>query len=466
MEHKHVLSVIQHQWLNRFYQKADYFKRVLLLLCCIVVYLNQIKAQKNGSLNNADTLPSFTLKQCIDYSLQHQPSLQQALINISIAKTTNSISLSGRLPQVGITANLTHYFQLPTTLVNQSPVSSGIANTAIPGIGVTQAIFSPSLQYAAKASPLYVKQAEQITDSAKIELVSSVSKSFYSLLLTLEQINVLKEDTIRLAQNVRDSYHQYVGGIVDETDYEEATITLNNSMAQLKQANENVTPQYSILKQLMGFPAEKQFNINFDTALMSKEINIDTAAQLQYENRIELKQLSTTQSLQRQLSDYYRSAALPTLSAFYNYNHEFENKEFSKLFGYAYPNSFIGLTFSVPVFTGFSRVQNLHRSQLLEKELEWSTVGLKSQIFTEYTTALANYKSNLYNMNMLKNNVNLAKRVYFVVTLQYKQGIVAYLNVITAESNLITAEIGYLNALFLVLSSKIDLEKAMGTISY
>ena len=67
---------------------------------------------------------------------------------------------------------------------------------------------------------------------------------------------------------------------------------------------------------------------------------------------------------------------------------------------------------------------------------------------------------------MLQNNVTMAKRVYFVVTLQYKQGIVAYLNVITAESNLIQSEIGYLNALFQLLSSKIDLEKAMGVISY
>jgi len=60
----------------------------------------------------------------------------------------------------------------------------------------------------------------------------------------------------------------------------------------------------------------------------------------------------------------------------------------------------------------------------------------------------------------------MAKRTYFVVTLQYKQGIVAYLNVITAESNLISSEISYLNALFQVLSNKIDLEKAMGNISY
>jgi len=38
--------------------------------------------------------------------------------------------------------------------------------------------------------------------------------------------------------------------------------------------------------------------------------------------------------------------------------------------------------------------------------------------------------------------------------------------VITAETNLINSEINYLNALFQVLSNKIDLQKAMGNITY
>jgi outer membrane protein TolC len=108
----------------------------------------------------------------------------------------------------------------------------------------------------------------------------------------------------------------------------------------------------------------------------------------------------------------------------------------------------------------------VHKARLQEQLLNWNEVDLKSQIYKEYTTALANYKGNYYNLQLLQKNVNMAKRVYFVVTLQYRQGIVPYLNVITAESNLISSEISYLNALFQVLSNKIDLQKAMGNISY
>jgi outer membrane protein TolC len=421
----------------------------------------------------SDSSQYLTLNQCIDYAFRHQPALAQANLNISITKLTNSIALSGWLPQVNLGGNLTHYNELPTSFISDTAnpgnlikQRTGVVNTTIPVLSVSQAIFSPSLLYAAKSSHLYVQQAEQITDSTKIDLVSDVSKAFYNLLLTLEQINVLKEDTARLAKNLSDAYHQYVGGIVDMTDYQEAAITLNNSKAELKQAVENVVPLYATLKQYMGYPPADQFNVSFDTAQMKQDIAFDTTQELVFEKRIEFQLLQTNKSLQHQITNYYRFAFLPTFSAFFDYNFEFENNSYAGLYANAYPYSYLGLSFNIPIFTGFSRLENVRKARLQEQLLDWSQVSLKSQIYTEYTTALANYKGNLYNLYELQDNVAMAKNVYEIVTLQYQQGIVAYLNVITAESNLITSEIGYLNALFTVLSNKVDLGKAMGFITY
>jgi len=459
-------------------------------MICISIFANA-QTQDTSKLlvpivrDSSNNVSEFlTLKQCIDYAVQHQPALNRSLINIDIARTTNAINLSGWLPQVNATGDLIHYIQLSnngaavvssggtttgTTTTGTSSASSShttYSNTFIPELEVSQTIFNPSLLYAAKSAPLYVQQAEEVTDSTKIYLVASVSKSFYNVLLTLEQINVLKEDTARLGRNVRDTYHQYVGGIVDETDYEEATITLNNSKAQLKQAVENITPQYAQLKQFMGYPPEKQFNVNFDTLQMMQSIHLDTTEQLQYEKRIEFQQLNTQKALQNQLVNYYRFSFLPTVSAFYNYDLSYENNRFSDLFSTSYPSQLVGLSVNIPIFTGFYRTNNLKKARLQQKLLDWDAVDLKAQVYSEYTSALANYKGNFYDLELLQKNVDLSRRTYFVVTLQYKQGIVAYLNVITAESNLISSEISYLNALFQVLSNKIDLEKAMGDIKY
>lgn len=431
---------------------------------------NATDAGKNGG-------EYLTLKQCIDYALVHQPALNKALINVDIAHTTNSINLAAWLPQVNANGNVVHYIQQSNANISTNTgtttgtgstntVRSSFTNTFIPELAVSQAILSPGLLYAAKSAPLLVKQAQQVTDSTKIYLFSAVSKSFYNVLLTLQQINVLKEDTARLGKNLRDTYHQYKGGIVDETDYLQATITLNNSVAQLKQANENIIPQYAALKQLMGYEPEKDFNVSIDTAQMMADIQIDTTRQLQYEKRIEYRQVETRKDLQQQLTNYYKYAYLPTVSGFFNYSLQYANNNFSNLLSKSYPSSIVGVSLSIPIFTGLARVHNVHKSQLQEQLIHWDEVDLKSQLYKEYTTGLAGYKSNLFSFNVQRKNVAMARRVYFVVNLQYKQGIVAYLNVITAESNLITAEINYTNSLFQLLSSKIDLEKAMGDITY
>jgi outer membrane protein TolC len=446
--------------------------KLIITLISILVNISYCACSQND--NKSDTIRNFTLEQCIDYALQYHPSLNQALINRTLATINNRINLSGWLPQLNLSGNMLHYDQLPTTFIaNQTvpggaPVEAhtGVINTFLPVLSLSQTIFSPQLMHSATITRLNIRQAEQITDSVKIDIVLNVSKSFYNLLLTLEQIDILKEDTARLGRSVLDTYHQYVGGIVDVTDYEQSVITLNNSKAQLNQQSENIVPEYTALKQMMGYPPEQHFNVVFDTAQMMQEIAFDTTQLFQYQRRIEYQQLQTVKELQHQLTDYNKLLFLPTVSAMYNYYYDYQSNTFSTLFKTAYPYSYVGLSFTLPLFTGFSRTENVRKSKLQEQLVNWEEKKLKSQIYAEYTTALASYKSNLYNLMILKDNEKRAKNVYRIVSLQYMQGIVAYLNIIVAESNLITAEIGYINALFQLLSSKIDLEKAIGVIPY
>jgi outer membrane protein TolC len=116
------------------------------------------------------------------------------------------------------------------------------------------------------------------------------------------------------------------------------------------------------------------------------------------------------------------------------------------------------------LFTGFRRNENVHKAQLQERRIDWDEVNLKLEIYTEYKQALANYKSNLYFLHAQGDNVKMAQEVYDIVKLQYREGVKPYLDVIVAESDLQDSEINYLNALFQLLESKIDLERAMGLI--
>ncbi len=185
---------------------------------------------------------------------------------------------------------------------------------------------------------------------------------------------------------------------------------------------------------------------------------------MDFNKRIEYQLLQTNMKLQTSEIGYYRWAFLPTLSAFYNYYPQFENNQFSELYNQNHPSSVLGLKMTLPIFQGMKRLENLSKAKLQYQRLQLGMDYLKSEINSEYTQAFAGYTSNLNELRIAKNNIILAKDIYNIVKLQYNKGIKAYLEVIVSETDLRNAELNYLNVLFRVLTSKMDLEKALGDI--
>jgi outer membrane protein len=163
---------------------------------------------------------------------------------------------------------------------------------------------------------------------------------------------------------------------------------------------------------------------------------------------------------------YSKWAFLPSANLFGSYILNYQNNNYYELYQTNYPYSFFGATLSLPIFQGGKRTANIQQQKLTLDRLDWDLVNLQNSLGTEYERALAAYKSNLVNYLTLRDNVELAREVYDVIQLQYKNGVRAYLDVTVAETDLRAARINYFNALYQVLSSKMDVQRALGEINY
>jgi outer membrane protein TolC len=131
-----------------------------------------------------------------------------------------------------------------------------------------------------------------------------------------------------------------------------------------------------------------------------------------------------------------------------------------------FPTSYAGLTVSVPIFQGTQRTQNIRIAELQLTRIDWDVINLQNEINSQYVQALATYKSNLNNYYVQRDNLGLARDVFNTIELQYRNGVKAYLDLITSETDLRTAQVNYSDALYQVLSSKLDVEKALGSIKF
>jgi outer membrane protein TolC len=420
-----------------------------------------------------DSLPSkATLTQCITYALANQALVRQSLLDEDITRKGIRIALSGWYPQLEFDAGLQHYLKVPVAsypnLSDPSgpplryPASSINGSSGI--FSFNQTLYSSNLFFAARTANELRNQATENTINSKIDTYVNVTKAFFDVLLTEEQVRVLDEDILRLQRNYQDAYNLYKNGLKDNIDYQRTGIALSNSQAQRRTTTEALKAKYAALKQFIGVVPEKKLTVLYDSSNYVKEILTDTAINLDYSKRIEYKLLQTSMNLQNSQISYYRWSFLPTLSAFYDYNAQFGNDQFSQLYNTNYPNSLIGLKLTLPLFQGMNRIENLNKAKLQYQRLQLGMDFLKSEINTEYAQALSAYLSNLNEMRIAKNNISVAKNIFNTVKLQYDKGIKAYLEVIVSETDLRTSELNYLNILFQVLTSKMDLEKALGVI--
>ncbi|SHK77302.1 Outer membrane protein TolC [Chitinophaga jiangningensis] len=435
----------------------------LLAVSCAMLFAGQLHAQQSSD----SLLTSATLQDCIRYALANQPLIHQSLIDEAITDRTIKSKLADWYPQVQLDANLQHYLELPTSIFGGNPTKVGVANTSGATFTLNQNLFTRDLLLASSTARDVRKQTKQTTTSNSIDVVASVSKAYYDVLLTHQQIHVLDEDIIRLERSLKDAVNQYESGVVDKTDYKRATISLNNAKAQRKTALELVTAKQAYLKQLMGYPANSpDVPISTDTSRLAAEVSSsDTSVVVDYHNRIEYQLLQTQQSLLQANIQYNKWSFIPNVSAFVNYAFAWQNQNFGQLYSTNYPNSLLGVKLSVPIFQGGKRVHNIRMAELQLQRNEWDFEALDKAVNTEYTQAMSAYRSNLNDYMTLKENVAMAQDVYNMLQLQYKEGIKTYLDVLISETELRTAQLSYYNAMYQVLSSKIDLQKALGTLT-
>jgi outer membrane protein TolC len=199
---------------------------------------------------------------------------------------------------------------------------------------------------------------------------------------------------------------------------------------------------------------------------MADEVFIDTTQQVRYEGRIEYQLLQTQKRLDEANLHYYQWDFLPSLSAFAGYALNYLGGTWSQVYLRNYPSSFVGLQLSYPIFEGGRRIQEIDQASLELDRAEEDIISLENQIDAQYAQAMADYKSDLNSYLTAEQNLALAKDVYRTIQLQYRAGTKSYLEVISAETDLRTAEITQATALYQVLSSKLDVQKALGTVPY
>jgi outer membrane protein len=159
---------------------------------------------------------------------------------------------------------------------------------------------------------------------------------------------------------------------------------------------------------------------------------------------------------------------LPSLVLFGNVSANASRNEFN-IFNTDYkwyPTAIIGASLSVPIFGGFQKYAQTKQAKLAQLKVENAFYALEQGIKLEFNNAVTGLKNNIDNLETQKKNRELAREIARVSKIKYDQGVGSNLEVVDAETSLREAEANYYTALLETIISKIELDKASGTIKY
>ncbi|MCL8001103.1 TolC family protein, partial [Brucella sp. 21LCYQ03] len=153
------------------------------------------------------TTPS--LDELIDYALKHRLTVRSALIGEDIGEEEITASLSGYYPQIHAFGDLDHFLNIPATVINDELIQMGQRNTSNIGVQAKQAILTPDLMRASRASKHVREGYKQQVEYEKIEAVVDVSKAYFDILTTEEEIKIIQENLQRIQRQFDETYARY-----------------------------------------------------------------------------------------------------------------------------------------------------------------------------------------------------------------------------------------------------------------
>lgn len=437
----------------------------------IFVLQSNIKlfSQNNTSSQDTVELKDASLGSLVSYALKNRPEMKQARIDERIGEKDINSAMSGWAPQIGLTGGYTYNIKLqenPLTVGGQTSfITMGQRNNSSLVLQADQQILNAGLIQASKSIKYFRKQYDQNTESKSITTIVQVSKAYYDILMSQEQLKIINQNIARIEKQYNDAKAMYESGMADKTDFQRAQISLSNSKADLKRTQELLEYKYAFLKSLMGYPSDKALSISYDIEALEKDVYLESNEVLKVENRIEYRQIETQKELQKINVLYNKLSFMPSLYGVINYNLVYNRNDFQTLYNQSYPSSAAGLRLSLPIFTGTKRIQQIRKAEMIREKIDLDLENMRNQINSQYRLAIASYNANFNDFEIAKANMDLSLEVYNTIKDQYDAGIKSYLELMTSETDLRMAQLNYLNTLYNVHASKLDVKQSLGKIS-
>ena len=447
---------------------------IILLWCSALSSFAQQVMPPAGKAYN------FSLQDCINYAYQHQDSVKNAGLDVKNAEYKVKETIGIGLPQINGSASFQDYLKSPATVgpnfFGGGPINPNAPLVQFPfgavkysntySLQATQLLFNGTFIVGLQASKTYKELSQRSLIRSKIQINVNVTKAYYQVLVSNEQIRLLDANLNQLKQQLDQTTQQNKQGFVEKIDVDRLAFQYNNLSTNRENTLRSIVLNYQLLKFQMGMSIQEEILLTdkLEDVNLTQQPGLDTPDTASYHNRIEYNLLQTNLKLNQLDVKSKKAAFMPTLNANGGLSTIYQENQWKYLYRHTYPYSYIGLSLNVPIFSGGQRLNQMRESQVNVQKAQNDLENAKNGLNLEVSQSRITYVNSLRSLDNQKQNQQLAQEVLRVSKIKYQQGVGSSIEVTQAQTALDAADNQYIQSLYDALISKVDLNKALGRI--
>lgn len=411
---------------------------------------------------------SLSMQEAIDYAIKNSYENKVSLNDIEAAKKKKWETTTIGLPQINgkvdYQNNLKQLFDA-VDFNNDGFPDFGAKHSVNAGVTLSQLIFDGSYLVGLQSAKTYLKISEQAKEKTELATREAVINAYGNVLVTEKSIDILENNKKILEKNLNETQKTYDNGLTELENVEQLQITLGNVESNLRNAERLKEIAYQMLNVSLGNSIDTKLTLtsvldnlvidNTDLSLLATQFNID--------NHIDFKIAQNDRESKRLLMKLEKSKALPTLSAFVNYNAVANSNSFSFFeTSQKWVNtSVLGVTLNVPIFSSFGRSSRTAQAKIVLENADIRLEEAKQKLNLQVERAKSEYQLGIENYETAKKNLALAERIEKKQQVKFFEGISSSFDLLQAQNQLYTQQNNYVQSMLNVIAKKAQLENAL-----
>lgn len=428
-----------------------------------------------SGVTQAQEQHTFSLKECINYGLQHHQSVLLYQNNVRYSQQQAKEALSAYLPQVNINAGLDNNLKLQQTIIPAGTFGPGTPEQRIAFgtqynssmmVQLDQKIYDQSLITGLKANKPNVALSALNEEANNENIIYNIANAYFQIIVNQKNLELLYSNRDRFEKLLKVTELQASQGVVKKVDVKQVQVNLNNVLAQISVLENNLSLARNTLKNSMGLDQSQQI-VLADT---SRWLNAAPPSKAYRPFDYNLTLAGQQEKVQIQLYDINRKSirdqSIPTLSVYGRYGaNGFGTDNIGQAYDPLLDYSAIGVKLSWGIFTGLRRDAQYKKALIDLDNAKVQHELNEDQKNLQFQNASAKVIQAQSTIATNKSTMELASEVYENATLQFRQGVSSITDLLNAESSYREAQKNYITSLLDYYLADLSVQQSNGTLN-